>query len=147
LIARNRLLTTTTLSEIKVTFSAAAFPEMPTVRASAKQATSLGIGCRETRQGLDPGGLVVVDGIKNGPSWLDRLHHVIDWTDGCVAVTNSEIDEMWAAVPDGTKIVLKPSALKLPPVTGGLESGSSRSLQHGGSQAETGQLRSLTLTE
>jgi L,D-peptidoglycan transpeptidase YkuD (ErfK/YbiS/YcfS/YnhG family) len=33
---------------------------------------------------------------------------MIDWTDGCVAVTNREMDEVWRPVPDGTKIVLNP---------------------------------------
>ena len=57
---------------------------------------------------VDPGGLVMVHGMKNGFGWIGRLHRVIDWTDGCVAVTNNEIDEIWTAVPDGTKIVLEP---------------------------------------
>jgi murein L,D-transpeptidase YafK len=57
---------------------------------------------------IDPGGLVMVHGMKNGFGWLGRLHRVIDWTDGCVAVTNSEMDEIWRVVPDGTRIALKP---------------------------------------
>jgi L,D-peptidoglycan transpeptidase YkuD (ErfK/YbiS/YcfS/YnhG family) len=31
-----------------------------------------------------------------------------DWTDGCVAVTNAEMDEIWRAVPDGTLIEIRP---------------------------------------
>jgi len=58
--------------------------------------------------GVDPGGLVMVHGMKNGFGWLGRLARVIDWTDGCVAVTNREMDEIWRAVPDGTKIILRP---------------------------------------
>jgi hypothetical protein len=58
--------------------------------------------------GVDPGGLVMVHGMKNGLGWLGRLHRMIDWTDGCVAVTNREMDEIWRAVPDGTKIILQP---------------------------------------
>jgi len=57
---------------------------------------------------VDPGGLVMVHGMRNGFGWIGRLHRVIDWTDGCVAVTNNEMDEIWTAVPDGTKIVLEP---------------------------------------
>jgi murein L,D-transpeptidase YafK len=56
----------------------------------------------------DPGGLVMVHGMRNGLGWIGRLHRVIDWTDGCVAVTNNEIDEISDAVPVGTKIVLEP---------------------------------------
>jgi murein L,D-transpeptidase YafK len=39
---------------------------------------------------------------------LGRLHLAVDWTDGCVAVTDREMDEIWRAVPDGTRITLKP---------------------------------------
>src|SRR5579864_5398012 len=38
-------------------------------------------------RGVDPGGLIMVHGMKNGLGWLGRLHRAIDWTDGCVAVT------------------------------------------------------------
>jgi murein L,D-transpeptidase YafK len=48
----------------------------------------------------------MVHGMKNGLGWLGRLHLVFDWTDGCVAVTDREMDEIWRAVPDGTKIIL-----------------------------------------
>jgi len=57
---------------------------------------------------VDPGGLVMVHGMRNGLGWIGRFHRIIDWTDGCVAVTNKEMDEIWDAVPDGTKIVLEP---------------------------------------
>lgn len=59
-------------------------------------------------RGVDPGGLVMIHGIKNGLGWLGRLHRVIDWTDGCVAVTDREMDEIWTAVPNGTRIELRP---------------------------------------
>jgi murein L,D-transpeptidase YafK len=57
---------------------------------------------------IDPGGLVMVHGMRNGFGWIGRLHRMIDWTDGCVAVTNNEIDEISVAVPVGTKIVIEP---------------------------------------
>ncbi len=58
--------------------------------------------------GIEPGGSVMIHGMKNGFGWLGPLHLVVDWTDGCVAVTDEEMDEIWRAVPDGTKILLKP---------------------------------------
>jgi hypothetical protein len=58
--------------------------------------------------GIDPGGLVMIHGMRNGLGWIGRLHRLVDWTDGCVAVTDEEMDELWRAVPDGTKILLKP---------------------------------------
>lgn len=57
--------------------------------------------------GVDPGGMVMVHGMRNGFGWLGRIHQAVDWTNGCVAVTDREIDEIWRAVPDGTKIILK----------------------------------------
>lgn len=59
-------------------------------------------------QGFEPGGLIMIHGIRNGLGLIGRLHTAIDWTDGCVAVTNREIEEIWRVVPDGTPIVIKP---------------------------------------
>lgn len=59
-------------------------------------------------QGVDPGGLVMIHGMKKGLGWLGRLHRLIDWTGGCIAVTDAEMDEIWRAVPDGTRIELRP---------------------------------------
>ncbi len=59
-------------------------------------------------RGVDPGGLVMIHGMRNGLGWIGRLHLAVNWTDGCVAVTDREMDEIWRAVPDGTKIIIKP---------------------------------------
>jgi murein L,D-transpeptidase YafK len=58
--------------------------------------------------GASPGGLIMVHGIRNGLGAVGRLHTIIDWTNGCVAVTNREIEEIWRVVPDGTPIVIEP---------------------------------------
>jgi murein L,D-transpeptidase YafK len=58
--------------------------------------------------GTNPGGLIMVHGIRNGLGIIGRLHTIIDWTDGCVAVTDREIEEIWRVVPDGTPIVIEP---------------------------------------
>jgi murein L,D-transpeptidase YafK len=60
------------------------------------------------RQGVSPGGDVFVHGLAKGYGWLGSSHRLKDWTDGCVAVTNEEMDEIWNAVPDGTQIEIKP---------------------------------------
>jgi murein L,D-transpeptidase YafK len=60
------------------------------------------------RAGLDPGGAIFIHGIKNRLAWLGRLHRFVDWTAGCIAVTNAEIDEIWRAVPDGTVVEIRP---------------------------------------
>jgi murein L,D-transpeptidase YafK len=57
--------------------------------------------------GVDPGGDVMIHGIRNGLGWLGGLHTEVDWTRGCIAVTDSEIEEIWELVPDGTPIKIK----------------------------------------
>ena len=50
----------------------------------------------------------MIHGLPNGLGWLDKLHLKRDWTDGCVAVTNPEIEEIWARVATGTAIEILP---------------------------------------
>jgi len=61
-----------------------------------------------TARGVSAGGLVMVHGMKNYLGWIGRAHRAIDWTDGCVAVTDREIEEIWRVVPDGTPIIIQP---------------------------------------
>lgn len=63
---------------------------------------------RATRSGVAPGHSIMVHGIRSGLGWLGRFHRYSDWTAGCVAVTNSEIEELWRVVPNGTPITLRP---------------------------------------
>lgn len=57
---------------------------------------------------VSPGGDVFVHGLPKGYGWVGASHRLKDWTDGCVAVTNEEIDEIWQSVPDGTPIEIRP---------------------------------------
>ena len=59
-------------------------------------------------KGVSPGGDVFVHGLPNGYGWLGASHRAKDWTDGCIAVTNEEIDEIWLAVSNGTPIEIQP---------------------------------------
>jgi murein L,D-transpeptidase YafK len=59
-------------------------------------------------RGVSPGELIMIHGTKNGLTPDREAQLPADWTDGCIAVTNQEIDEIWATVPDGTKIILVP---------------------------------------
>jgi murein L,D-transpeptidase YafK len=54
------------------------------------------------------GGNVGIHGIKNGLGWLGGLQGTIDWTQGCIAVTNEEIDEISREIKVGTKVSIKP---------------------------------------
>jgi murein L,D-transpeptidase YafK len=60
------------------------------------------------QKGVSPGGDVFVHGLPNGYGWLGASHRLKDWTDGCIAVTNEEIDQIWLAVTDGTPIEIRP---------------------------------------
>ncbi len=60
------------------------------------------------KNGVSPGGNVFVHGLPNGYRYVGAVHRLKDWTDGCVAVTDDEIDEIWRAVPDGTPIEIRP---------------------------------------
>jgi len=57
---------------------------------------------------LSPGGDIMIHGLPNGYGWVGADHRIRDWTDGCIAVTNAEIDEIWELVPDGTPIEIRP---------------------------------------
>jgi murein L,D-transpeptidase YafK len=54
------------------------------------------------------GGDVMVHGLPNGQTEVGMYHRAYDWTNGCVAVTDEEIDEMWDAVAVGTPIRILP---------------------------------------
>jgi murein L,D-transpeptidase YafK len=56
----------------------------------------------------NPGGDIMVHGLPNGKGWLGRTHTLYDWTQGCIAVTNDEIEEIWQLVPNGTPIEIRP---------------------------------------
>ncbi len=63
---------------------------------------------RAAKSGVDPGGDIMIHGLPNGLGWIGRTHRLRDWTDGCIAVTDHEMDEIWRAVPDGTVIEINP---------------------------------------
>jgi len=60
------------------------------------------------RKGVSPGGEVFIHGLPKGYAWLGTSHRLKDWTDGCIAVTNEEMDQIWLAVTDGTPIEIRP---------------------------------------
>jgi len=63
---------------------------------------------RAKRLGVSPGGNIMIHGMKNGFGWTGRFHRWFDWTAGCIAVTDSEIDEIAALVPVGTTVEIRP---------------------------------------
>ena len=63
---------------------------------------------RAARRGVSPGGDIMIHGLPPAFADVGALHRQQDWTEGCVAVTNDEIEEIWRAVPDGARILIKP---------------------------------------
>jgi murein L,D-transpeptidase YafK len=60
------------------------------------------------KRGVDPGGYIMIHGLRNGLGLIGRLHRYRDWTLGCIGVTDPEIDEIYRAVPDGTPVEIHP---------------------------------------
>lgn len=58
--------------------------------------------------GAAAGGEIMLHGLPNGAEWVGAEHLGFDWTDGCIAVTNEEMDEIWELVDDGTPIEIRP---------------------------------------
>jgi murein L,D-transpeptidase YafK len=58
--------------------------------------------------GVSPGGNIMIHGIKNGLGWVGRFHTWFDWTTGCIAVTNEEIEEIDKLLPLGTLVEIRP---------------------------------------
>lgn len=63
---------------------------------------------RARKMGVSPGGDIFLHGLPNGQGWIGAAHRKMDWTDGCIAVTDQEIEEIWTLVPDGTPIEIRP---------------------------------------
>lgn len=67
---------------------------------------------RAARRGESPGGMIMIHGLPNGMAngmeWLGAASLLRDWTEGCIAVTNEAIRDIWRRVPDGTPIEILP---------------------------------------
>ena len=61
------------------------------------------------RQGLSPGGDIFIHGMPNDKSWMWWKYNTVnDWTNGCVAVSNDDMKELWTRIADGTPITIRP---------------------------------------
>ena len=63
---------------------------------------------RGQKAGVLTGGDIMIHGLPNGFGWLRSSHRLRDWTDGCMAVTDEEMDEILRLVPDGTSLEIQP---------------------------------------
>ena len=60
------------------------------------------------RLGKSAGGDIKIHGLRNRIGFIGKFHRLFDWTLGCIAVTDKEIDELYRAVKIGTRIEIKP---------------------------------------
>jgi murein L,D-transpeptidase YafK len=60
------------------------------------------------KRGVNPGGAIMLHGLPKEYAWVGKAHTNSDWTDGCIAVTNEEMDEIWKIVRPGTPIDIRP---------------------------------------
>ncbi len=63
---------------------------------------------RARRQGMSPGGAIMIHGQPNTPKKPRDYYSTIDWTEGCIAVSNSDMVEIWLMTAPDTPIEIQP---------------------------------------
>lgn len=63
---------------------------------------------RAADTGVLPGGAIMVHGQKNGYGWLSPIAKYVNWTDGCIALSNKDMDIVWQKVQSGIPIEIRP---------------------------------------
>jgi murein L,D-transpeptidase YafK len=63
---------------------------------------------RARTQGVDPGGQIMIHGQPNQPKYSEARYQGVDWTDGCIAVSNSDMIDIWLMTDEGTPIEIRP---------------------------------------
>lgn len=63
---------------------------------------------RAQRLGVSPGGAIMVHGLPKGFEHLDPARFHDDWTEGCIALSNRAVEEIWSLVADDTPIEIRP---------------------------------------
>lgn len=59
-------------------------------------------------RGVDPGGMIMIHGTPINDEFPEWFYKGLDWTDGCIALQNSDMKELWDLVPDGTLVDIRP---------------------------------------
>jgi murein L,D-transpeptidase YafK len=63
---------------------------------------------RARAKGVDPGGLIMIHGLPNVPRYEPAHYQGTDWTDGCIAVSNSDMIDIWLMTRESTPIEIRP---------------------------------------
>ncbi len=56
----------------------------------------------------DSGGSIMIHGLPNTLKHPPEYYESHDWTDGCIAVSNADMVEIWLLTPDNTPIEIRP---------------------------------------
>jgi murein L,D-transpeptidase YafK len=59
------------------------------------------------RNGVDPGSDIMIHGIRNGFGWIGTLQRRVDWTRGCIALTDGEIEWLFRSTTDGVPVEIR----------------------------------------
>jgi murein L,D-transpeptidase YafK len=65
-------------------------------------------GPKDVAAVVSPGGDIMLHGLPKEYAWVGKAQTLHDWTDGCIAVSNDEMDEIWKLVRVGTPIEIRP---------------------------------------
>ena len=60
------------------------------------------------KAGVDPGGMIMIHGTPIDEDYPEWFFHGLDWTNGCIALPNAEMRELWDLVPNGTLVEIRP---------------------------------------
>ncbi|HGY9626240.1 L,D-transpeptidase family protein [Pseudomonas juntendi] len=63
---------------------------------------------RARREGVNPGGMIMIHGTPIDEEYPEWYFHTLDWTEGCIAMRNADMQEVWSMVKDGTLIEIRP---------------------------------------
>lgn len=58
--------------------------------------------------GVKPGSMIMIHGTPLDDEYPEWFFHTLDWTEGCIAMKNADMREVWALVKDGTLIEIRP---------------------------------------
>ncbi|MBT8768237.1 murein L,D-transpeptidase family protein [Pseudomonas boanensis] len=63
---------------------------------------------RAREKGFPPGGMIMIHGTPLDEEYPEWYFHSLDWTEGCIAMKNADMREIWSLVKDGTLIEIRP---------------------------------------
>lgn len=63
---------------------------------------------RANKRGLSPGSMIMLHGTPVDEEYPEWFFHSLDWTEGCIALKNTDMQEIWSLVKDGTLIEIRP---------------------------------------